>query len=274
MIKKQNNDRYIPSGTLSKVWLRDFYKPTYLPRDINNNLDNDQITYVQNEFKNLRYRLPRIDTEQLFFNNIIIINDLLDKENELLEFLKLNERNNKPWTVFMVNKALSKWKHNFGVDYYVVNNPYKESMQYLPLTHNYLPKCISSIRTYTDFIGNYIQRKGVVYSYMPGYSEANKPVYSKSLYCVDDYRNPICAILSLAAKWLTKNIILFCCDEVYNEKKEGSIEVEKGFYRFPAQQIAWEIISGCCYWHKEYKTKVFSCGGKLPFRNTEILEKL
>src|SRR5581483_5776715 len=93
------------------------------------------------------------------------------------------------------------------MDYFIVNNPYPECMSYLP-TNRPLPKCIVSSRTYPEFVRQYRQRKGAIYKYNPS-RERKFGGVADSIYCVDDYRNPICAAVGLAYRFGAEKLLVF-----------------------------------------------------------------
>mgnify|MGYP003349337738 FL=1 len=129
-----------------------------------------------------------------------------------------------------VNGALTKWNvSNRSLSWYVVNNPYKECMRYLPRRSKVLPKCIASLRTNHAFLSAY---KGTKYRYLPtGNGKFSGIGTKETLWQVDDCRNPICAAIELAYRFGAERILLFCCDDSFHVERPGAEKLSNGLYQ-------------------------------------------
>jgi len=87
----------------------------------------------------------------------------------------------------------------------VINNPYKEAMNYMsPKNALYFPACIASTRTYHEFVKRYL---GNLYLYEPT-PETNFGTRKEGhRYFIDDYRNPICAAIGIAYQFGVKKLM-------------------------------------------------------------------
>src|SRR5262249_36968102 len=93
-------------------------------------------------------------------------------------------------------------------------------------------RCIASVRTYPEFIKKY---EGNVFQYSPVPSENYGGLSTEADYLIDDYRNPVCAAISLAYRWNVKFLLLLFCDSVYAEEKPGMEKLSNGFWSYPQQ---------------------------------------
>lgn len=250
-IKKQtDNNEYIFSNNL---WIRNFTKNNPY-KDINKTYkEEDYFIFLQNETKNCLSKYPWIETENFNYEKIIIVSDGYN----FLEKQKLLENINKNVCIIGVNNVLNKWNLSKNINFYIVNNPYSECMKYFPRKNKNLPKCIASTKTNWEFLSNY---KGNIYKYCPVNEENYKSTISKEVtFQINDYRNPICAAIQLAYNFGVEKLLLFCCDNSFNQKKDGAIKLENELYQYPQHKIAEEIIDANLYWLKS-----------LPYYNIEI----
>lgn len=226
----------------NKTWVRDFTK-SIQPRDINNFLSSsDYDIIIKNEMKNASYNLASIDAETISYSKIIIVSDgyQFQKKQEILAKIPQDV------IIIGVNRSLAKWDKKRRLDWYLVNNPYSECMTYFP-KNGYYPRCIASIRTNPDFVEKYAGRS-VVYRYQPVIDDKfNSNLFGKPLYYLDDYRNPICAAMSLAYHWKVDKLALFCCDDFFNEERPGSVKVND-LWMYPQHQISHDLIDGNAFW--------------------------
>jgi hypothetical protein len=213
-----------------------------------------------------------IDSEELYHPNIVIVSDGYDFANKH----KILNSLPKDIVIIGVNGALAKWTNSSkNLSYYVVNNPYEQCMRYFPKRLKNFPKCITSTRTFHNFLKLY---RGSRYKYYP----VNESIYSslgikEASYQIDDYRNPICAAIGLAYKFNVENLLLFCCDDSFADERASSIRLENGLYTYEQQEIAAGLIDANLYWlhNQEYnpvKIANFSSGSKLE-NAEEILEE-
>lgn len=240
--KVENKNEYI--STPQGMWVRNFTKKLVPYQDINNYLDNrDHFQLLKNEFNNNRAKITWIDKEELYHESAVIVSDGygFEAKQEILNTLPQNV------ALIGVHGALRKWKPNNkrSLTYYVANNPYNECMKYLPRRQT-MPKCIVSNRTNSEFLENY---RGVKYRYAPvptadydGHSNKD------SSYKIDDYRNAICAAVSLCYRFDVRKLLLFCCDDVFKDKRPSAVQLENGLWMYPQQNISHGLIDGSIYW--------------------------
>src|SRR5581483_8321656 len=159
IIKKTNSNEYLLIS--NNLWIRNFTKSNF-PIDINNLINKeDYPLFLENELRNTKRNIIKIDSERFIIKNCVIVSDGY-KFKEKMPLLKEISKNA---TIVGVNGSLAQWDSSIRMDYYVVNNPYKECLYYLP--SRYFPPCIASSRTNPDFIFKYQNRRGRVYKYEP-----------------------------------------------------------------------------------------------------------
>ena len=234
--------------TTQNFWVRDITTEGVPFVDINKTISSeDYFTFLQNEVQNGMERNAWIDTESFDMRKVVIVSDGYDFENKI----RLLEKLPKDVTIIGVNGALTKWSlSNRNLNWYVVNNPYDECMRFLPRRNRTLPRCIFSPRTNSKFISAY---KSVKYKYYP----VNEKAYctlgkNEVAWQVDDYRNPICAAITLAYRFGVEKIMLLCCDDSFKTERPGSQLLENGLYQYPQQSIAHGIIDNMFYWIKNH----------------------
>lgn len=273
--KHPNRNEYLL--TEDKIWVRNFCKKSSSFIDINDITSNDKHILLENELKNSRLSIPFINIKKFFHPNVLIVSDGFDFDNKQNLLADLN----KDVTIIGVNRSLAAWKlvgdkapRKRAMGYYLTNNPYPEASKFLPKTHRYYPHCIASIRTNTNFIENY---KGQTYLYVPTPDENyESPVeyYDRK---IDDYRNPICAAISLAYTFQAKKILLYCCDDSFKESRPGSMQLENGLYCYPQHLISKNIVDAMFYWLKQAEIKIGDCSSGGNYTNipyipeTEVL---
>lgn len=245
-IKKHNNgNQYLLSE--EGIWVRNFASQI-TPVDVNKlSTVTDYSLFLANEVKNEMCDLNNLDPKKNQFKGAIIVSDgyKFVTKHKLLENLP------KEIAVIAVNRSLAKWKVSRNIDFFVVNNPYPECMSLMP-NHGYYPKCITSTRTNPDFIKIYKTRGGYLERYNPtpevGYSSP-----SRTICYLDDYRNPICASLSLSYKLGISNIVLFCCDDSFEGERPAAMKLENGLWMYPQQKISHSAINAMLTWYKKIK---------------------
>ena len=143
-------------------------------------------------------------------------------------------------------------KNNRPMNYYLVNNPYSECMSFLPTEHRYYPTCISSIRTNPDFILRY---RGQKVKYYPTFEKTFSQTAKDARCSIDDYRNPICAAISVAYQMKATKILLFCCDDSFDGERPGAEKLKNGLWTYPQHLLANSLVEGNMYWlsHQPYK---------------------
>jgi hypothetical protein len=274
IIKRHSNkNQYIltPQGH----WCRDFTKKIF-PQDINSFVGGSDVHLLaSNELTVKSMNIANIDTEFIRAPNVCIVSDGY-KFKESRSLLKTLPRN---VIVIGVNRSLANWDSDLRMDYFLNNNPYAEAMAQMP-TGNYVPKCIVSCRVYPEFVKRYRMRRGLVYKYVPT-KDREYGGTTNAIYYIDDYRNPICASIGLAYRWGARKVMLFCCDDVFEGERPGSVLLENGLHMYPQHTTAHGFIEGCLYWLKrqEYnpvEVVNFSKGlnyEEVPYINEEEVSK-
>ena len=274
MIKKHKNknDYLINDG----VFVRDLTKPNVTPIDINNLYSkNDYQTLLTNEQINHSKKYVSLDHETIKLSKVIIISDGFEFDKVHKELYKMP----KDVAIIGVNGALKNWKlvgkdcpdeYKKAMNYYVVNNPYEECTWFLPRTHLYFPRCIASSKTNHEFLKRY--QSEIKYIYNSALDNDYSGVGATGFNKFDDYRNPICAALSLSYSFGAKKIAILCHDETSKDFKEGMIKTEAGNYCYPQHMKSKLFIEGMCYWLNRDDIKI-ACNSKSLFlNNTEYIE--
>lgn len=264
-----NGNRYLL--TTDKMWVRDFTRENVPFVDINQTIEeNDHFLFVQNEFENNLQRYAWIDTERFNFRNVIIISDGINFQNNHKILNKLN----KDVVILGVNGSLKKWENERRINFYVANNPYEQSLSYLPERSGVLPKCIASSRTNFNFLNNY---KGDKFRYSPSREKTYSGTgYKETRWCVDDYRNPICAAINISFKFSLEKLLLFTCDDFLNEKRPGTVELEKDLWAYPQQIVAKNLIDSNLFWLKNYENrniKIAEFSKNKIYKNSEYIRE-
>lgn len=254
-VKKTNikNEYIQAAGT----YIRNFAKENIPPQDLSHLfLETDYPIVLKNEEQNKKY--PAISDEVIHFRKIVIVSDGYDftKKQSLLADLP------KDVAILAINGALKSWKlgKERSVNAYVINNPYAEAMHFLPAA--YFPVCLASIRANYEFCKRY---KGDVYIYYPSPSQGfGHKIIGE--YCIDDYRNPVCACIGLAWQFGVEKLLLFCCDDSFKEKRDFATQLPNGLWTYPQHLQSRDIIDANLYWlthQEERKIAVAdcSCGG-------------
>lgn len=267
VIKKHRNKNYYvltPNG----MWVRDISRSA-VPEDINFLVrPSDYDLVLANEMRNATFRLAGIDAETVFAPNVVIVSDGYEfaKRQEVLQSLPQDLV-----TVIGTNRSLAKWGRFRRLDWYVVNNPYPECMTYLP-GHSYYPRCVASTRTNPEFVSRYRSRLGVMYKYLPVPDERFRSNYHQQpLYYVDDYRNPICAAISLAARWEVQRLLLFCCDDSFADERPGAEKLPNGCFTYPQHRVSHGLVSGLLYWLQQRGVKIANCSSGPEIENVQYI---
>lgn len=268
-IKEFKKNKYIMSK--DGIWVRNLCSQ-FSKIDINNLYQKEKKLWLKNEFENLKK--SKLDFPDLTYDNIIICSDgykWLEKQKIL------GSISNNFAKILGTNGSLSKWKMvgekaeiKRGMAFYIVNNPYSECLRYLPKNHNYYPNIIASTRTYPEFIENY---KNQVCFYKPSEDSDFSSSPSSVNFYLDDYRNPICAAISAAWKFNAKKILLFCCDDAFEDNRSGSIKLENGLYQYPQQIMSQNIIDKQLYWLKQHNVEIFDHSSGIKYDNATYINE-
>lgn len=270
-IKKFKNNEYV---FCDGIWVRNFCK-TSSPLDINSISPEDIEILLQNELLNARTSgLQLDDLNSVEMRNLIIISDGYGWNEK--QFVLGGIPNTLAKTIG-VNGSLAKWKMvgeksevQRTMTFYLVNNPYGECMGYPPKKHRYYPNLIASTRTNPDFFAQY---KSLPFFYRPSRNiNYSCSAHDQNLMTLDDYRNPVCAAISFAWKKGVKNLVLFCCDESFEDERPGSVRMDNGLYQYPQQIMCQNVIDGQLSWLKKAGVRVADCSSGIKYKNAEYIE--
>lgn len=247
--KHPNGNEYL--FVTPNYWVRNFTRNApYV--DINRFTESkDWPLLINNQISNLsNTKTLMVDRESVFVPNIAIVSDGFDFENKfhILEKLPSNV------SIIGVNRSLAKWnvKSKRTMSFYMINNPYQEALNCLPTSHRYFPTCVASIKTNPEFINRY---RYSVFCYSP-VPEANfNPVKRDAAYCIDDYRNPICAAIGFAYRLGVVRLLLFCCDDVFAGERPGAENVRDDLWMYPQHRTAHDLIDANLHWLKHQPNK-------------------
>ena len=267
----QDGNEYIKTD--SNMWVRNFTKTNCPQVDLNKTYNpSDYFVFLKNEIQNSMQKHMWVNHENLNHDKILIISDgfNFEKKQKILASIP------KDITVIGVLGSLAKWNtNNRNMDYYVVNNPYKDCVKYFGKRHiRNFPKCIASLKTNSDFVANY---RGRMLKYLPVYEGGYTSKYAKETDTqIDDYRNPICAAIQLAFMFNAYKIFLYCCDDSFEGERPSAEKLENGLYQYPQQRIAHEIIDANLFWLKMLpyqEIKIFYNSNGLKFENATYIEE-
>jgi hypothetical protein len=244
-IKKYQTNEYIQAGG---VWVRNFTNESKTPLTVSHLYDhNDYGMIVRNEQVNSTN--PKVADELIAFNKVVIVSDgySFTKRHEIIAQMAPDV------CVLAINGALKDWNlaGKKSINAYVVNNPYSECTKFLPKTNGYYPICVSSVRTNYNFTKAY---KNDVYVYCPTPDITFGIEYSEK-YVIDDYRNPVCAAIGLAYQFGVEKLMLMCCDESFEKKRDYAVQLKNGLWTYPQHIKSKEIIDANLYWLTHQKEK-------------------
>ena len=238
--KHSNKNQYLHVG--DDLWIRNPGISGVPFLDINNLLpSSDYPTMLKNEQWSMRAKYPWIDTENIVARKAVIVSDGFGFEAGHDQIANLP----KDVLIFAVNGALSKWESTKRTpNFYVINNPYSESQNYLPRSTG--TKCIASTRTNSEFMAAY---SGAKFRYCPSSDGRYCGVENHDCkYKIDDYRNPVCASINLLHRFGVQKLALAFCDEVFEDERPASLQSEDGKWYYPQHLIVNKLIDGNLYW--------------------------
>lgn len=277
MVIKKHPNRNEYTLVDNSIWVRNFCKQNVPYIDINKMITSETCNdFLINESSNYRSNYSAIDGEDINFSNIIIVSDgyqFLEKQHLLANF------SYQEVAILAVNGALASWNLLSGkrqdgltraINFYIVNNPFKECLNYLPVNHRYYPRCIASTRTYSGFLEKYL---GIKHVYHPVTNKYYSGIMSniRADYKIDDYRNPICAAIGLAYRFGAKNLLLFCCDDSFEEKRAGTVQLENKLWCYPQQVLSNKVIDANLGWLKKHSVKIYDHSNGLKYENAEYI---
>jgi hypothetical protein len=268
-VKKADKNKYILSK--DKVWVRDLCSKTQ-GDDMNNLCYSENKLWIENEFSNVKR--TKLELPETKYENLIVCSDGLHwKEKQKIIGLLPNSL----VKIIGTNGSLAKWdmvgdkaEIKRVMTYYVANNPYPECMGYLPKKHNYYPNIVSSTRTYPGFLEKYGRQ---IYFYKPSNDRNYSGHPNLVNLTLDDYRNPICAAISLSWKLGVKKLLLFCCDESFVDHRDGAVRMDNGFYQYPQQIMSQNIVDKQLYWLKQNGVEIFDHSSGIKYENAEYIHE-
>jgi len=267
-IKKFRNNQY---ALAEGIWTRNPFCEAK-PVDINGLSKKDVPLFLRNESEN--QRIPHMQFEDAVgvgMDNVAIVSDgFLWEERQKV----LGDIPNGRLKVIGVNGSLAKWTMvgegapiKRTMTFYVVNNPYQECMGFLPKRHRYYPNIVASTRTNPKFLAEY---KNQPYLYRPTPdTEYSGP--GEAAATLDDYRNPVCAAISLAIRGGVRRLLLLCCDEAFQEERPGAVRMKNGLFQYPAQIVCQRVIDRHLFWAKGAGVKVGDCSSGIEYENAEYI---
>jgi hypothetical protein len=270
-IKKYKKNEYILADG---VWVRNLCSDAK-PVDINVLGKNEMHLFLNNEIENIKTPNMHLDDlNNVEMDKLIIFSDGYRwKENQLI----LGSISNQLAKTIGVNGSLAKWEMvgekaeiKRTMTFYLANNPYPECMGYLPKKHRYYPNLIASTKTNPNFFKEYMNEpffyratEDLTYS---GIGGGGGYMY------LDDYRNPICAALSFAWRKRTRKIVLFCCDEAFEDERPGSTKMKNGLYQYPQQIMCQNIIDKQIFWLKKAGVEIMDCSSGIEYKNAGYIK--
>lgn len=263
--KHKNSNEYLKVGD---YWVRNFYGESLKAKDVNNFYYNVDIKYIiDNEMKNSNMRHPYLEME-LFrkYKRTIIFSDGYDFEKNH----KLFDRISPDVLCIAVNQAARFWNAASFPDFLLINNPDEVCLTGMPVSK--FPALIASRKTCNRFLQNY---KNIIYIYDSVSDEYYESQVSKnSEFHLDDYRNPICAAISLASKFVRGDIYLAFCSTAYKEKRDGMSEIDQGIYQYGPQSLADKMVDGNLFWYRigNGSSKIFHTGVKNSFKFSTYID--
>lgn len=266
-IKKFKKNEYIRADD---VWVRNLCSKNP-PIDINNLTSEEKEFLLNNELINLRF--SKSDLNEFYYHYVAICSDGFDwnEKQEILSHFDYEQVR-----ILSTNQSLAKWKmvgnlsetHRI-INFYIVNNPYEDCMRYLPRDHRYFPNVLASTKTNPEFLSYY---RGEVYFYKSAPSVDYSGPPSDVSMTLDDYRNPICAAISFAWELRASKILLFCCDESFEDERPGAIRMENGLYQYPQQILSQKIIDKQLFWLKMAGVEIFDFSKGIKYENAQYID--
>lgn len=268
-IKKFRNNEYVLSEGL---WIRNPCSAAS-PLDINSLGREETKVLLDNEIQNMR--IPGLQMDNLNKVNMekaVICSDGFGWSARQLALAKMD----KAVKIIGVNGSLTKWSMvgekaecKKSMAFYLVNNPYRECMGYLPKSHRYYPNIVASTKTFPDFLKQYGSE--------PFFYKATRDLNysgasSETSLSLDDYRNPVCAAISLAWKLGVKRLALLCCDESFEDERPNAVKMKNGLYQYPQQIMCQRIIDKQLYWLRRAGVKIADCSSGIEYESAEYIE--
>jgi hypothetical protein len=268
-IKKFRNNEYVLAES---VWVRN---PAVKSKavDINSMSRDDISLFVVNEQENSRFSHMQMEEATGSLSTDVVVAS--DGFGWAKKHLALGSLPNSLVGVYGVNGSLARWSMvgekapvKRTMAFYVANNPYPECMNFLPKAHRYYPNIVASTRTNPKFLAAY-RSQPYLYKPTPDLDYTGSWDVEAVL---DDYRNPICAAISLAVWRGAKRILLLCCDEAFEEKRPGAVKMENGLWQYPQQITCQKIIDKQLFWLRRMGIIVGDCSSGIEYENAEYIK--
>lgn len=267
-IKKFKKNEYVLA---EGVWVRNPVSGAR-PVDINSMSLRDMDTLVANEGQNSkRPHMQMEEINDMSMRNVVVVSDGYGWGERQMALAGLPSSSVK---VVGVNGSLARWAM-VGEDapvkramaFYVVNNPYPECVSFLPRRHRYYPNLVASTRTLPRFLSDYGNQP---YMYRPTPDVDYSGVWDVGS-TLDDYRNPVCAAISLAVQRGAKRLLLLCCDEAFEEDRPGAVRMPNGLYQYPQQIMCQRVIDKQLFWLRRAGVEVADCSSGIEYENAEYI---
>lgn len=271
--KHESGNEFIYAGD---VWVRNFTKKEVSPIQLSRLFSEEEFQQVVRN-QQLNKNFPHVADEVLRFEKVIIVSDGYGFEEKQWMLSSLPS----DVCILATNRALAKWKlfsprtpleKRRTINAYVVNNPFKEALSFLPPKDaQYYPTCVASIRSNHDFLRKY---KGDVYTYYPS-MEVGFGIDSPEKYHIDDYRNPICASIGFAFQLQVKKLMLFCCDDSFEDKREHAVRLDNGLYTYDPLIRSQKIIDANLHWlthEEEWEVEVADYSSGIEYKNAAYIK--
>lgn len=268
-IKKHKKNEYLMA---EGVWIRNPYLKAS-PLDLNDMASRDMDAFIENETSNLsvdHIKLDEFDDQPM--ERVVICSDgYMWKERQTV----LAQIPNSKVKVIGVNGSLAKWdmvgslsEKKRVMSHYLLNNPYRECMSYLPKRHRYFPSLIASTRTFHGFFEHYKEKPKF---YKPTADAKYSGIPRDGCMNLDDYRNPICAAISYCVRKRVKKLAFLCCDESFGDERPASEKMANGLYQYPQQIKSQRIIDAQLHWLKLAGVEVADCSSGVKYQNAEYI---
>lgn len=268
-IKKFRNNEYVLANG---VWVRN---PAVKARAVDiNSMSRDEVSlFVRNEQENSKAsHMQMEEADGSSVTDVVVASDGFGwGERQLV----LGGLPNSSVNVFGVNGSLTRWsmvgegaKVKRTMTFYVANNPYPDCMSFLPRSHRYYPNLVASTRTYPGFISAY-RSQPYMYRPTPDLDYAGSWDVAAAM---DDYRNPVCAALSLAVRRGAKRVLLLCCDEAFEDERPGAVRMENGLHQYPQQVMCQRIIDRQLFWLGRMGIRVGDCSSGIEYEHAEYIK--
>jgi hypothetical protein len=269
-IKKYKKNEYVLA---EGVWVRNMCLDVEAV-DVNLLGKKDLGLFLDNEVENIRTSsLQMDDINQVSMDNLVVFSDGYDWARRQLVLADIP---NKMVKTIGVNGSLAKWvmvgdkaEKKRTMSFYLANNPYGECLGYLPKKHAYYPNLIASTKTNPDFLKAY---RSQPYFYMATKDMNYSGIGHNGCMFLDDYRNPICAAISLAWRRGVKKLALLCCDESFPDERPNAIKMENGLYQYPQQIMCQKIIDKQFYWLRKAGVEVADCSSGIKYDNADYID--